>query len=256
MIAAWRRWATIERGLSPRTVEAYERELTLLGPRPAAASTDDLRDVLHARVSSASTTARRIAAWRSYYGFLVRTGQRPDDPTAGLDRPRVRRGLPRPVTDLTARLEDLESPFREIAVLLAETGLRISEACALEVPLPVPDAVTVKGKGSKERLVPLSAEARRALTMLGGRIEPSARTIQRRFRTAGFTPHRLRHTFATELAEADVDLSVIQDLLGHASPATTRVYQANSQARLRSGVERRADARGRGTSDVRHRDRP
>jgi site-specific recombinase XerD len=116
--------------------------------------------------------------------------------------------------------------------------LRISEACAVECGVPVPDALRVKGKGSRDRVVPLTEMARTALTALGGRIAYRPRTIQRHFAAVGFHPHALRHTFASQLADHEVDLSVIQDLLGHASPATTRVYQANSPERLRRGLEK------------------
>lgn len=126
-----------------------------------------------------------------------------------------------------------------MAVLLVETGLRISEAMRLEVAVPAPEQIIVFGKGSKERLMPLTERARTALDAMGGSISCSARTIQRRFQAAGFTPHRLRHTFGTSLAESGADLGEIQDLLGHASPATSRVYAQYSLGRLRRALERR-----------------
>jgi site-specific recombinase XerD len=183
--------------------------------------------------------ARRVAALRSYYGFLVRTEKREDDPTVRLDRPRVRRGLPRPIGDVAKALKPLDPVSRHVAVLLNETGLRLSEALGLDTGVPPPDVLRVRGKGGKERLIPLSDAAWEALSELGGRIPLRERTLQRRFKAFGFTPHRLRHTFATALAESDVDLSVIQDLLGHASPATTRIYQRNDLRRLRAGIEKR-----------------
>ncbi len=240
MLRAWKTWARVESGLSPRTIEAYERELRRLGPGLPHLHTDDLRRVLHERAGSPSTVARRVAAFRSFYGFLIRTGKRTDDPTAGLDRPRVTRGLPRPVANHESRIASLGSPFAEIAVLLLETGLRISEACALEVPIPIPGQIRVRGKGGKDRVVPLSGQARRALAILGGRVEPSARTIQRHFAAAGFTPHRLRHTAATEWIASGADIGDVKELLGHASVATTQIYAAFGQARLREAVERRA----------------
>lgn len=183
--------------------------------------------------------ARRLAAYRSFYRFLIRTEVRTDDPTASLERPKLHPGLPRPVSDLDAALDRLGTDAQAVAVLLVETGLRISEAMAIDVEVPCRDLLLVRGKGDKERLVPLSPPARAALDELGGHIELSTRSIQRQFAAAGFTPHRLRHTLASGLAERDVDLSVIQDLLGHASPATTRVYQRNDVRRIREGLERR-----------------
>lgn len=243
MLATWSRWATVERGLSDRTVATYRRELERLAassPRPLEAlGPDDLRAFVHARGGRPATVARRVAALRSFYAFLLRSGRRTDDPSALLDRPRVKRGLPRPVEHRDEAFRRLPPLARLVAVFLAETGLRISEACSVREDLPVASELVVMGKGGKERRVPLTAEARRALTGMGGQVPWGPRQVQRYFRAAGFTPHRLRHTLATELAAADVDLSVIQDLLGHASPATTRIYQRNETSRLRAGLERR-----------------
>lgn len=243
MLTSWCRWALVERGLSPSTVKGYERALRALrahaGGELAALREPELRLSLHGRAEGASTTASRIAAYRSYYGWLVRTGQRADDPTAFLDRPKVRRGLPRPVADLERRLGMLDPELRAVAVFLAETGLRVSEACAIDVHLPAPTELVVRGKGSKERLVPLTEAAREALEVLGGRVHFSARTIQRRFAEVGFTPHMLRHSLATALIESGADIVDVQKILGHASPATTTIYSAYSTRRLRSALERR-----------------
>ncbi len=231
-------YLAVERGLAPSTAQAYARSVRELGPEPLQLQSSDLRRMLHSRAGASATVARRLAAWRSFYGWAVRTGERADDPTIDLDRPKLTRGLPRPVDDLEAVLHLLDAQMQSVAVFLAETGLRISEACSVDVGA-VPADLIVRGKGSKERIVPLSGLAQDALAELGGHMPVSARTIQRHLASVGITPHRLRHTFATSLAEADVDLSVIQDLLGHASPATTRVYTRNQTARLRAGIERR-----------------
>ena len=241
-LSAYLRWARVERGLSPATIEAYTRELHTLASgseRLHELQTDDLRAVLHARGGAPSTVARRLAAWRSYYGWLVRTGQRDDDPTRGIDRPRVRRGIPRPVEDLDALLGRLDPVMQAVVVFLAETGLRVSEACSVSERLPAPETITVLGKGGKERHVPLSDLARAALDELGGHIPLAKRTVQRRLQLAGSKAHALRHTFASDLAEDDVDISVIQKLLGHASPATTLIYAEVSQRRMRAAIDRR-----------------
>jgi integrase len=138
-------------------------------------------------------------------GLLRRSGGRSDDPSLDLDRPKLRRGLPRPVAGLPAVMGRLDPETHAIAVFLVETGLRISEGCSVFVRPPAPPELTVLGKGSKERIVPLTAQARAALDALGGAIPVSARTVQRRFRALGFSPHRLRYTLATELARSDVD---------------------------------------------------
>lgn len=244
VLDSWTSWLLVERGLAQGTVRAYRREIDLLAEvhdrRPDELGADDLRAYLYqvAGGGSAGTVARRIAALSSFYRWLVRTDRRADDPTQKLDRPRIHRRLPRPVDDLEERLDRLEPDFRALAVFLAATGLRISEACAIDCGLPVPDALRVRGKGDRERVVPLTDVARAALSELGGRVPWKPRTVERHFQMVGMKPHALRHTFATRLADADVDVTVIQDLLGHASPATTRIYQRNSPERLRRGMER------------------
>ena len=234
----WRKYVTVERGLLPNTVNAYERELEALGPKIEVLSVEQLRRRLHRNPGKPATIARRQAAWRSFYAWLVRTDRRADDPTIKLDRPKVRRGLPHPIEDQEVAFEKLGDEARLVAIFLTETGLRISEACSVAVDT-IPDELRVRGKGDKERLVPLTDAAKVALEALGGRIPMKPRTVQKHFARAGFTPHMCRHTLATRLARNDVDLSVIQDILGHASPATTRVYQRNDTTRLREGLERR-----------------
>lgn len=237
-LTAWKSYVTVEKGLAPETVRAYEREIQLL-PEPREELTpDDLRAVLHAQEGKKpATIARMEAAWSSFYRFLVRTDRRLDDPTMKLDRPKVGRGLPRPVEDVDATLAKLDPTARAIAVFLLETGLRISEACSVSVQA-IPHELRVLGKGNKERAVVLTDAARAALGDLGGSIPWTPRRIQATFRKAGFTPHQCRHTLATRLANDDVDISVIQDILGHRSPETTRVYQRNNTARLRRALER------------------
>jgi site-specific recombinase XerD len=234
----------VERGLAETTVSAYLRELRALGDLRPRLQTEALRSLLHSRGGSAGTVSRRIAAWRSYYRWAVRTEQRTDDPTVGLDRPKVLPGLPKPIEDVDAVLIRLDPVMQAIALFLLESGLRISEACAVNVPLPVPQTIRVKGKGGKTRLVPLSHLAREALGELGGRIPLAMRTVQRRFQLAGTHAHAFRHTFATDLLEDEIALEVVQDLLGHASPATTRIYGRVSERRLHEAVDRRHRLKG------------
>lgn len=241
MLERWLEWARVERGLLPNTLAAYGRELRALSAfgDPVTMTAEGLSAYLASAGGKPATVGKRVAALRSFYRFLQRQGARVDDPSAGLDRPKVRKGLPRPVDDRDARLARLDPTARRVAVLLLETGLRISEACSIDVEPPAPLELVVRGKGAKERLVPLTDVARAAIDELGGHVPLSVRSIQRRFRVVGFTPHRLRHTFGCDLAEADADLGEIQDLLGHASPATTRIYARYSVDRLRRALERR-----------------
>src|SRR6266545_4128437 len=171
----WLTWLRVERGASGATMTAYRRELQILVDefgerRLPRLDVEDLRAVLHVGDYSASTIGRRIAAWASFYRWLVKTDHRRDDPTAKLDRPKVARGLPQPVDDFDERARRLDPTFRAIALFLVSTGLRISEACSVDCGLPVPEELRVRGKGSKERILPLTEMARNALTALDGRI--------------------------------------------------------------------------------------
>jgi integrase/recombinase XerD len=242
VIERWLQWLNVERGLLASTVSGYQRELRQLEQAKGSLedlSTDDLRDHLLSAGGSASTVAGRIAAFRSFYGFLVRCSYRTDDPTARLDRPKVRRGLPKPLQNRSEAFARLEPEYQLIATVLCETGLRISEGVALQVSVPAPEQVVVCGKGSKERIVLLTDAARSALDSLGGSLKYQVRTIQRRFKQAGFTPHQCRHTLACDLAASGADLGEIQEILGHSSPATTRVYAAYGTDRLRAALDRR-----------------
>jgi site-specific recombinase XerD len=248
-LAGWESWVR-SRSLAEATIQTYARELRRLDEvlDIGSATVGELRAVLEATEGKPSTVNRRVAAWASYYRWLVRTDQRADDPTTALDRPQVRPGLPRPVPDLDTVLGNLQPPMQAIAVFLAETGLRIAEACAVSITGEIPDELVVMGKGGKERWVPLNELARGALRSLGGRIPFKPRTIQRAFREAGITPHRLRHSYATALAESGADVAEIQLLLGHASPATSLVYAKFNRDRLRRASDRRhgePEARGK-----------
>lgn len=244
MLAEWLIWAQVSRGLSQSTIRAYTATLTDAARFLAVSDiqglgSEDLRSYLHERGGAPATVGCRLAALRSYYGWQVRTGVRSDDPTQPLDRPKIPQGLPRPITDPEAVLSKLKEPFRSIAVFLAETGLRISEALSIRVEPPTPPELIVLGKGNRERIVVLTDAAREALDALGGCIGPSKATIQRRFRAVGVSPHRWRHTLGCALAESGADLGEIQDILGHRSPATTRRYAAYSTDRLRRAHDRR-----------------
>ena len=223
------------------------------------------------RTYRASSVARALAAARALHRFLVREGVVPDDPTQGVIRPRIPRSLPKPlsvdqVTALLAAPGDAEPPaLRDTAILevLYGAGLRISELVALDVDdVDLEEgSVRVVGKGDKERVVPLGRSAVRAvgsylarsrpvlarsrsggalfLNQRGGRLTRQGATniIQTAARRAGIrarvTPHVLRHSFATHMLEGGADVRVVQELLGHASVATTQIYTLVTQDHLR-----------------------
>ncbi|MFM7231353.1 MAG: tyrosine-type recombinase/integrase [bacterium] len=279
------------RRASPHTIAAYRRDLTRVmdlavgeGRAVPASAWDGplleraMRDLFRTG-HSATSAARALAAWRSFGRFCVRRGLLPTDPARGLPFPRLPRRLPRtlPRLDLNAGLDALAratdpAAARDLAVLeLAySSGLRLSELVGLRRGDLDRGArlVRVRGKGRKERLVPVGERAMAALDRHlaaagrseGARDEPlfagraragaaptalSPRTVQRAVarRLAqvagglGVTPHALRHSFASHLLDAGADLRAIQELLGHASLASTQVYTHVSRARLQQAYE-------------------
>jgi integrase/recombinase XerC len=214
---------------------------------------------LATRRLATATIARRLSSARALFADLVRRGARADDPSLALIGPRRRRRLPDPVTaaDCTLLLDgdwndDVRSlRDRALLELLYGCGLRASEACALELTSYDATAgrLRVIGKGDRERLVPVGEPARAALdewlrsgrprvartsaalllSVRGRPLSPSdvRRTLERRARIAGVSarsPHALRHAYATHLLEGGAGLREIQELLGHASAATTQIY--------------------------------
>lgn len=243
---AWVAWLEVERGLLPSTINGYRRELRMLWTRYNARlpelTTEELRAFLIDAGGKPSTVGGRIAAYRSFYGFLVRTDRRLDDPTAKIDRPKVRRGIPKPISDRALVFSKLPPKMQLVAMVLGETGLRISEACSLVLPVPCPAEVMVRGKGAKDRIVLFTPKARAAMDEMGGTFPFRKRVIQRHLQEAGTHAHAFRHTLACDLAMAGADLGDVQEILGHSSPATTKVYMAYKTDRLWAAHERRVQA--------------
>ena len=257
------RWADYlgkEKGLAPTSIKLMTSHLRqLLGDLedPRVLHTEDLRTWLHTKGGSSSTFASRLTSCRGFYKWLVITKQRIDDPTMGIQAPKKRQGLPRPVENLDDALDILDEldrrnnenalkmkclkvrplgETRAMAVFLAETGLRIHEAVTLVLPVPAPDQLRIVGKGGKHAFVPLTDEARDAWDFLDGQWPLGIRGTQRRFKEAGFTPHQLRHLRATSMAAAGCDLGDIQTMLRHESADTTRIYTAWSTDRVRDAL--------------------
>lgn len=261
-----------ESGSSRHTLHAYlndlERAAESVGTL-GGASADDLSRLGAAWADLApSTVARRSAALRRFYGFLVDDGLRKDDPSATLPRPRLERPLPRILdTDEVQRMfeaaEDRAASGELAAVrnlalleLLYGSGLRATELVSLPrgAVRPGQPFLMVRGKGSKERLVPISSRAEDAVVRWleiarGGTLWlfPSGKSHLSRVRLfqivramaadAGIapervSPHVLRHAFATHLLSGGADLRVLQSLLGHADIATTQIYTHVDSARL------------------------
>ena len=261
-----------EVGSSRHTLQAYRNDLERTAEGVGSlgtASADDLSRLGAQWAELApSTVARRSAALRRFFGFLVDDGLRADDPSAALPRPRLERPLPRILdTDEVQRMfeaaEDRAASGELVALrnlalleLLYGSGLRASELVSLPrgVVRRGQPFLMVRGKGSKERLVPISSRAEAAVGKWleiapGGSIWlfPSGKTHLSRVRLfqivramaadAGIvpervSPHVLRHAFATHLLSGGADLRVLQSLLGHADIATTQIYTHVDSARL------------------------
>lgn len=261
-----------EAGASPHTLAAYRNDLRRVAEavQPlGAASADDLSRLGAEWAALApATVARRAAALRRFFGFLVDDGLRKDDPSAALPRPRFERPLPRildadEVQRMFEAAEDRASSGETAAVrnlalleLLYGSGLRASELVSLPrgSVRPGQPFLMVRGKGSKDRLVPISSRAQTAVANWlevapGGTLWlfPSGKAHLSRVRLfqivrqmaadSGISPERvsphvLRHAFATHLLSGGADLRVLQSLLGHADIATTQIYTHVDSARL------------------------
>jgi integrase/recombinase XerD len=261
-----------EAGSSRHTLAAYRNDLERAAESLLSlgdASPDDLSRLGADWAELApSTVARRSAALRRFFSFLVEDGLRKDDPSEALPRPRFERPLPRvleprQVERMFEAAEDRAASGELIAVrnlalieLLYGSGLRASELVSLPrgAVRPGQPFLMVRGKGSKERLVPISSRAGTAVAKWievapGGRpwLFPSGKSHLSRVRLfqivramaadAGIapelvSPHVLRHAFATHLLSGGADLRVLQSLLGHADIATTQIYTHVDSARL------------------------
>ena len=285
-VAGFLRHLAVEKNASPHTVRSYRADLAdferfLTGSDRRDLARVDGRTVraylasLHARGLDAVTAARRLAALRSLYRFLVRRGEVPTSPARDVRGPRIPRKLVSflPIDEATQLVDGRavggRGRERDLAILelLYASGLRVSELAGLDVDDldRAESTVRVVGKGRKERIVPFGGSAARALERClagrdrgpvfvnarGGRLSTrSVRVIvQRAARAAGITrrvsPHTLRHTFATHLLDAGADLRAIQELLGHSRLSTTQRYThvgADQLMRVYDGAHPRARA--------------
>ena len=287
VVDAYMRHVTIERGLSEHTVAAYQRDLRDYLSWLQGEGIEEIEQITAATTSgylaaraaavpipAASTLARMQSSVRGLHRFAVAEGIAPSDPSARLRPPKQAARLPKALTiDQVERLlnasgapegasgdDEALAGLRDRALLelLYATGARVSEAVRLDVDDLVSgdesrEVIRLRGKGDKERIVPLGSFARTALdayftrarpilatrgratprAFLGVRGVPLSRqsawlVIQRAAEAAklgvAVSPHTLRHSFATHLLQGGADVRVVQELLGHASVATTQIY--------------------------------
>jgi integrase/recombinase XerD len=281
-----------ERGAGENTLAAYGRDLRDLaadledaGRSIAKARTEDLRKYLGrlaTRGFTAATVARRLAAIRHLYRFLYAEGRRSDDPAAVLEGPKRGRAIPKVLsiaevdgllaqarTGLAADMPTERLRAARLVCLLEvlyATGLRVSELMTLPISAARRDArmLVVRGKGGKERLVPLNDAAKRAmsdyLALLAEAGQKNSKWLFPSFGESGhltrqyfgrelkqlagaaglatgrISPHVLRHAFASHLLHNGADLRVVQTLLGHADISTTQIYTHVIEERLKSLV--------------------
>ncbi|HEX7058361.1 MAG TPA: tyrosine recombinase XerC [Solirubrobacterales bacterium] len=267
------------RGLAERTRRAYAVDLGQFvewagGRSPGEIRHRDVRRYaagLSSGGASPATVARKLAAIRSLFDFLVRTGRAGQNPADLVSSPKREQKLPRVLSteQMRSLLEripartPLELRDRAMLELAYSCGLRCEEVVNLDVGAfdPETEQLRVRGKGSKERLVPVGEPAQQALrryeerarhalasdpreaalflSKSGRRLSNSDVTrrlglwVRTAALSAGVSPHSLRHSFATHLLEGGADLRTIQELLGHASISTTQVYTRVDAARLR-----------------------
>lgn len=238
-VAVFATYLQVEKGCRPGTIRAYTREVRLWLEFLAGheATAEQVRLHLLTLKGSASTVTRRLSALKAWgrsvraKAFLAELEE--------IERPKRPKGLPKPIPDWRARIVSFSPEYRARFVFLVLTGLRISEACAVNESLPIGTELTVNGKGGKDRIVPLMPEAAEALTFLGGRMGVRPRAIQRYFRRhADVNPHRCRHERATSLIRSGGDIGDVRVLLGHASVATSQIYSEFGTDRVREAMER------------------
>lgn len=276
-----------ERGAAPNTIDGYRRDLseffammTARGRRETTVTTEDIRSYV-SKLSdagfAASTAARRLSAVRQYFGFLFAEGIRTDDPTTLVDSPKLGRPLPKILSEeeveaLIGAAQEMpgEEGLRLTALLelLYATGLRVSELVTLPLAavLRDPEVIVVRGKGGRERMVPLTDSAREAVAeyceirdlfapandrgiwLFPSRGKEGHLTRQRfgqmlkeladacGIERKKVSPHVLRHAFASHLLANGADLRSVQQMLGHADISTTQIYTHVLDERLRALV--------------------
>jgi len=285
LIDAFLEMMSAERGAAANTISAYRRDLvdyamnlSRRGAQLSTASRDEVvafLETLQAEGLSASSSARKLSAIRQFHRFLCADGLRPDDPTRIVASPKARRALPKvlSVADIDKLLSTAEADaagqggpgalrLYVLMELLYATGMRVSELVSLKRSAVMRDAtfLTVRGKGRKERIVPVNDRARDAIKAYLKTLAPGpflfpsdgedghlsrqvfARELKALAGRAGIgadrvTPHVLRHAFASHLLAGGADLRVVQTLLGHADISTTQIYTHVLDESLRTLVE-------------------
>lgn len=275
-------YLSVERGLAMNTLESYGRDLRQYSQYLAQGEDSDLDSVSRATIinylmylqsqgKATATIARRLAALKAFYQFLVREKRIKSDPTANLESPKLEKRLPKVLTvqeveRLLAQPDSTQPACirdRAMLELLYATGIRVSELVSLNVADVNLESGYIKcyGKGSKDRIVPLGSlaiqstrayvnSARQRLVKDRDEVALFVNHHGHRLTRQGFwkivkkyaddakidkeiTPHTLRHSFATHLLENGADLRSVQEMLGHADISTTQIYTHVTKGRLK-----------------------
>lgn len=260
---------TFERGLSPLTCKNYRRDIELLATLLENSDLATLNNqqvrryigIMHSQGLSSASIARALSAWRGLFEYLIEHRGFTQNPITGLRAPKAAKPLPQALSvDQAVKLVELEGDDllairdRAILELFYSSGLRLAELVNLDTGMLdfADGTVTVTGKGSKTRIVPLGSQAATALqhwlaqrssiniqpqhqhavfiTRQGHRITP--RAVQYRVKSwaikqginTDMHPHLLRHSFASHVLQSSQDLRAVQEMLGHANISTTQVY--------------------------------
>ncbi|MCC0003283.1 MAG: site-specific tyrosine recombinase XerD [Methylobacteriaceae bacterium] len=285
-----------ERGAARNTIEAYRRDLddysSFLGKRGLDATTTDTStiraylDDLQTRGFEASSSARKLSSIRQFHKFLALENQRGDDPAAILEGPRRRFAAPKvlsmaevdaliesarsatTIADATPTQSARASRLYALVELLYATGLRVSELVSLprSAARAKEDFIAVRGKGGRERLVPLTPAARAAIAAYRDALKSASPALAESrwlfpsdaesghltrqafardlkalaagvgIASARISPHVVRHAFASHLLQNGADLRIVQELLGHADISTTQIYTHVLDERMRAMV--------------------
>ncbi len=285
LVEAFLEMMSVERGAARNTLESYRRDLDdarqHLGQGRggmAAAASADIRsylDDIARRGFAASSQARKLSTLRQFYKFLFSEGLRADDPSGSVDAPRKARPLPKILSEAeTGRLLDHAAEaagtgeyaavrMQALVEVLYATGLRVSELVSLPASVASRDErfFVIRGKGGKDRMVPLSPKARAAMRqwLVMRNADPAAaaspylfpsgaeqgylprQVFARDLKTlaagsgiaaARVSPHVIRHAFASHLLQNGADLRAVQELLGHSDISTTQIYTHVLEERL------------------------
>jgi len=260
---------THERGLSALTCKSYARDIALLNKLAAETDLKQIKNqqvrrfiaVMHSQNLSSKSIARALSAWRGFYDYLIQHHSFESNPVLGLRAPKAAKSLPQALAvDQAVKFVEIQGDGfldlrdRAILELFYSSGVRLAELVNLDTDMLDfnEGTVTVTGKGSKTRIIPLGSHAAKALqswlqrrtsvqleensskavfvTEQGRRITP--RAVQYRVKywaikqgiNADIHPHMLRHSFATHVLQSSQDLRAVQEMLGHANISTTQVY--------------------------------